>query len=1459
MRKLLSTLLIISLLVMSSQAWILVKAEAITDTQQIILSPDFLDELEDGTILDAEPSLIPEESEVKSDLVTTILGSGWAANSFTKTIWLDADGNLTTNEALKKDAVSGYFPYNGPVTLSTDTDGKKVIKVTRLNAKQHNDSWTPRSGVVYSFETQKTGQGAYLTASADIKFHNLQSSGIAFHQDYKDYMVAFVGAHAGKLYINKSSSVDSYDNDGVVFFGEAELEKWYNAKLILNLMSSTWDVEISYESDKLPTLRAENDFTYSLSDGVVKIRNIVPIPMRANINDSRRIDEFVLGNGGKDCSSSYKNISIVKDSYTAAELVRVKDEAGLEFSNNGKVWYTDASSLTLDFSEKMPPLSDNSNINITKIETLDSVEKISYISEMSDDNKSYKLKFSEPLSEGVYRISFNKLMKDAKGNYIKTSDVDFTVTNERMYNLSRLPQGTTEAELKEMYPEWTFCKGGGATFSVGKPHENNTNALVMDPDDTSTDMPYIEIPFHSQTESFEISCTYGAYALCYPTLTVFGGEDALIKLGHRKDYRNLEWYQNIGTSEEKGNPLLTTKLWKAYDLNFGGRSYSTYTMTVDMVTRTFDITVKNPAFTKYTSSYSEYVTEYSEGLEIDTAKGTMTLKNLPLDSDAEYADKIRIGLMYTTTTGGSPLGIADVTIRCLGNNQSFVIDSVKFMDRAEKGAIKNILRGGEDLKVHLSAVNGSDAAAEFVPILAVYDDGGTLKNAGLGDKVLLDAKTAQNVEVSISKDDLPILSEEGDSARVFVWSDLSMLTPLSVFASDTSDTALSSMGRLMARELDKTPYIASSNDVTAFLTANEGKHPRLSVENKDSWSAINETLASDRRGNKILNSLIAEADDYLEEEMYIRPGSGSMEEGERFMGGLLRTLAGAYKLTGDEKYLNCALEWAETVSNLPYYGNASSDLAAGHILWGMGCFYDWCYDDIPEETRVKMRSSMLTQGERLYNAGHHGITWAVQYAQNHNHIAICGLLTAAMAIYDEPDAKVRHWIDYALDTTAISLALFGPEGMICEGVGYWAYGLHYLLETCSIMSDFFRIDVWSNSEWLKNTTYFRLQSSHPKAVWESDWRYNSLFFGDAWGYDFVSPPAVMYPLANRYGLETAQYFGNLYIDSGPEARLGEFMTTALWYDPTVGETPIDSLPETEYFEDAGLVVSRSGWSDDASMVAFKCGHFAGRTAAERKMSILEKEQDIGAGHTHPDQNHFYLIANGSILIRDDLYSDKVTGAHNTLLVDGKGQLGVDYEGETWFSETGELEDASLNIHSFEENDIFNYWVGDATQAYSSGLGLGKFERHMLHFKEKNALVVIDNISINNSKPLELRLFPQSEAVKKLSSTKYEVTTSEAKMHVETLTPENTSFTYERVPVSLGTATGMSGTRPALCIKNSSDIHWKNVTALTWSKAKETPSTVSMTGENGVYTLTIDSSTVVVDVNNCTAQAVTPVE
>jgi hypothetical protein len=114
----------------------------------------------------------------------------------------------------------------------------------------------------------------------------------------------------------------------------------------------------------------------------------------------------------------------------------------------------------------------------------------------------------------------------------------------------------------------------------------------------------------------------------------------------------------------------------------------------------------------------------------------------------------------------------------------------------------------------------------------------------------------------------------------------------------------------------------------------------------------------------------------------------------------------------------------------------------------------------------------------------------------------------------------------------------------------------------------------------------------------------------------------------------------------------------VWYGPTVPATPPDELPTLHHFDDMDIVSARSDWSGEESPVVFKCGPFIGHKA------VQEFSYDPGGDHVHPDANHFVLFGAGEWLPRDDGYRAKWTGQHNTLLIDGRGQLG---EGHQWFA------------------------------------------------------------------------------------------------------------------------------------------------------------------------------------------------
>ena len=134
----------------------------------------------------------------------------------------------------------------------------------------------------------------------------------------------------------------------------------------------------------------------------------------------------------------------------------------------------------------------------------------------------------------------------------------------------------------------------------------------------------------------------------------------------------------------------------------------------------------------------------------------------------------------------------------------------------------------------------------------------------------------------------------------------------------------------------------------------------------------------------------------------------------------------------------------------------------------------------------------------------------------------------------------------------------------------------------------------------------------------------------------------------------------------------------------------------------------------------------------------------GGGHVHPDANHFVLFGSGQWLIRDDGYQPKSTGQHNTLLVNGHGQLG---EGAEWFDAGQALAvKARPRVLRAVSTPAMDQITSDAAEAYPRNLGLRRFVRHLI-FVKPDVLIVADDILLDKEAPLELRFHPEQEAVR----------------------------------------------------------------------------------------------------------------
>ncbi len=542
--------------------------------------------------------------------------------------------------------------------------------------------------------------------------------------------------------------------------------------------------------------------------------------------------------------------------------------------------------------------------------------------------------------------------------------------------------------------------------------------------------------------------------------------------------------------------------------------------------------------------------------------------------------------------------------------------------------------------------------------------------------------------------------------------------------------------------------------------------------------------------------------------------SGPEQLWQRGVGNTMPVLAMAYGLTGEKRYLDSARAWALASCGYKTWGLEridGMDLATGHQLLGLAVVYDWCFDDLGEEARRTLRETLTRRAEAMFEAAASGkVWWHDAYLQNHLWVNVCGMAAAGLALFDEVE-NAEAWIALPLEKFQQTMTALGDDGASHEGVGYWGYGVEYMLKFMHLARERLDVDLYGH-DWWRNTAAYRLYLSLPRNAWTS--RNNIVDLADCPRGNWYGPDYLLRALAREYRDGTAQWLARQIdeanVDS-PEAR----WLNLLWFDPGLKPVPPRERPPFHHFPDMGIVSARSDWSGNESLVVFKCGPFIGHKAME------QFSYDPGGGHVHPDANHVVVFGEGEWLIRDDGYRAKWTNQHNTLLIDGKGQMG---EGRMWFDGREPLQQkARPRITRARTAPELDHITGDAAAAYSKELGLQRFERHLLFIKP-NVLIVIDDIALDTPKTLELFFHPESQTGELQGNTVL-FRGKQSRLRLEMLTGDG-------VELSAGeqTVAGREGEKDSQMYAvslNSERSTWRNAVALSWSPADGAPSVVSL--------------------------------
>ena len=433
--------------------------------------------------------------------------------------------------------------------------------------------------------------------------------------------------------------------------------------------------------------------------------------------------------------------------------------------------------------------------------------------------------------------------------------------------------------------------------------------------------------------------------------------------------------------------------------------------------------------------------------------------------------------------------------------------------------------------------------------------------------------------------------------------------------------------------------------------------------------------------------------------------------------------ATAYRIEGDERYLAAARKYMEAAVSYPVWGYTYSkpnvDLAAGHLLYGLGMGYDLLFDVLTEDERKRYRDKLAHQARLLaaHFAPKPGKTFS--YSQNHCFIPIAGLAIAAYAIWDEvPEAAAWAAQSRAIFSRVLDVA--SPDGYFYEGVEYWVFSMPWIIHALDAFAHAAGDDLYDHPA-LRKAHLYMAHSLTPNGQDIFD-------FGDAFEGPLTrsrhgdeaarthpngklhSNYNLIYRLAARFKSAEAQGVADWMKSLGHVCA--EDFWTLQWRDATIKPAPITALAPYHHFDDLGTVYWRSDWTDQATAFAFRAGPPEGHHAA----TLFDKLPDwhLSMGHSHPDAGSFILYANGTYLSGPMGYAGVPrSNLSNTVLIDGQGQANEGH-GHDAFADYPYARLDSIRLTTVNLAAARAEIVADLTGAFRQELGVDKLERRFTY-------------------------------------------------------------------------------------------------------------------------------------------------
>ena len=433
---------------------------------------------------------------------------------------------------------------------------------------------------------------------------------------------------------------------------------------------------------------------------------------------------------------------------------------------------------------------------------------------------------------------------------------------------------------------------------------------------------------------------------------------------------------------------------------------------------------------------------------------------------------------------------------------------------------------------------------------------------------------------------------------------------------------------------------------TRLLPALTGNHPRLMVNTQDIPSLRQRARGSHlEQWNRIIQLLEAPSPPWeTTSESKALPGPERLRWDDR---ALISALVALVDPTPHHVDLaRAAMREFVRESQRPDFEPLQIDTQAGETLFILSLAYDWTHGQWLSEEQQSLKEWLWKVAD---------ICWAHlgyerhDYAQAHYLGCAVGLLAFSLLFWEE-HPRAQEWVAHFRGVLKSVLEMLPTDGFFPHGINLWIYEYGFLLRWMELFRTCTDNDAWHPAEHWRAASLFRSAATTPDGLY-------GLTFGDP-QYRVGGDSWCHYLIAARTGSSTAQWLGDWLVDGAvagvdfrsvpPRRRVYEF----LFYDPDVqaADPDLDSAVSVRFFSDGGQLFVRSR-GENPSLFTFRSGPPLG-------MQRYSQGEQGGYGHSDPCNGSFLLQVNGRFAVSGPgpTYR-RDTSMHNTLTVDGQGQVG----------------------------------------------------------------------------------------------------------------------------------------------------------------------------------------------------------